>query len=151
MLVSPPPVCPVPALMTQRQEQLLGVSQQLTCDRSTAVPSLADIVCSAGSHLQCHVRRHCHGRNKAKLGCYAILHATFADYIRLNISHHHYRSLFFLWIFYDVWKHQSCGMKCCVFLIFLMTVALCYTEGATQQNTNYRLPTEQRWTDAGMQ
>ena len=24
------------------------------------------------------------------------------------------------------------------------STALCYTEGATQQNTNYRLPTEQR-------
>ena len=22
-----------------------------------------------------------------------------------------YRSFFLLWIFYDVWKHQSCGMK----------------------------------------
>ena len=96
-------------------------------DLNTAVPLVADNLCSAGSPLQCHVRRHCHRKNKAKLGCYAILHATFADYIRLNISHHHYRSLFFLWIFYDVWKHQSCGMKCCVFLIFLMTVLRCVT------------------------
>ena len=55
---------------------------------STTVPPVADIVCSAGSLLQCHVRRHCHAKIKAKIGCYAILHATFADYIRLNISHH---------------------------------------------------------------
>ena len=48
----------------------------------TAVPSVADNLCSAGSHLQCHVRRHCHARNKA------ILHTTFADNIRLNIAHH---------------------------------------------------------------
>ena len=54
----------------------------------TTVPPVADIVCSAGSLLQCHVRRHCHAKIKAKIGCYAILHATFADYIRLNISHH---------------------------------------------------------------
>ena len=56
--------------------------------RVTTVPPVADIVCSAGSLLQCHVRRHCHAKIKAKIGCYAILHATFADYIRLNISHH---------------------------------------------------------------
>ena len=29
-----------------------------------------------------------------------------------------YRSFFFLWIFYHVWKHQSCGMKCSNFRAF---------------------------------
>jgi len=75
-----------PAILTSGPDR--EVSELESESLATTVPPVADIVCSAGSRLQCHVRRHCHAKIKAKIGCYAILHATFADYIRLNISHH---------------------------------------------------------------
>ena len=86
--------------------------------RITASPSRQNFVCLVRSRLQCHVRRHRHARNKGKFGSYAFLHATPSDYIRSHCTSYFTWSFFFLWIFRDVSKHQSCGMKCYNFLTF---------------------------------
>ena len=84
----------------------------------TASPSGQNFACLVRSRLQCHVRRHRHARNKGKFGSYAFLHATPSDYIRSHCTSYFTWSFFFLWIFRDVSKHQSCGMKCYNFLTF---------------------------------
>ena len=85
---------------------------------ATTSPSGQNFVCLVRSRLQCHVRRHRHARNKGKFGSYAFLHATPSDYIRSHCTSYFTWSFFFLWIFRDVSKHQSCGMKCYNFLTF---------------------------------